>query len=322
MSEARQSVLSREEWRARMQVHEARVGALADAFVDRRSRGTKHPVHDFLFTYYSFTPARLKQWVPAYGVSLEISPSDLEAFPWWCGPRFTVEAGLLCVDESRLNAREKDLAGWVASLCSRILGRPGRFSCFGLHEWAMVYRQPAEQIRHQGWELRLSTEELAALVERQPVCCSHYDAFRFFTPEARPLNVLQPRLETRQELEQGACLHANMDLYKWASKLWPWTGSDLIGQCFELALAGRDLDMRASPYDLAALGYEPVRIETSEGREQYEREQRALAERAQSLRQQLHAACETLVQASVGLGGSVNHAASDFLAEANEGALR
>ncbi|MFM7606170.1 MAG: hypothetical protein ACKO8Z_13365 [Prosthecobacter sp.] len=65
--------------------------------------------------------------------------------------------------------------------------------------------------------------------------------------DARPLNALQPDLDSRLDLEQAACLHANMDLYKWSSKLWPWTGSDLIGECFELALAGRDLAMPPAP---------------------------------------------------------------------------
>ncbi|MDP1588505.1 MAG: hypothetical protein Q8M07_12220, partial [Prosthecobacter sp.] len=85
-----------------------------------------------------------------------------------------------------------------------------------------------------------------------------------------------------------------MDIYKWSSKLWPWSGSDLIGECFLLALEGRDLDMRASPYDLSAMGYEPVKIETAEGRAQYEHEQRDLAARAAVLRQKLLASCESL----------------------------
>lgn len=288
-------VLSREQWLERAAVHHARVAAHADAFVDRRSRGAKHPVHDFLFTYYSFPPAKLKQWVPPFGVSIECTDADLEARPWLQGERFIRDGGLLRLNERRFTNREREFAAWVAMLCGRILGRAGRFACFGLHEWAMVYRQPEEQVRHQGFELRLTTEELAAFVESQPVCCSHYDAFRFFTPAARPLNALQPTLESRPDLEQPACLHANMDLYKWSSKLWPWTGSDLIGECFELALAGRDLDMRASPYDLRDLGYEPVRIETGEGRARYEKEQRDLAARASLVRSKLRLCCESLV---------------------------
>ncbi len=287
------TILTREEWHSCMQVHLDRVAECADAFVKRRSLGTTHPVHDFLFTYYSFAPSKLKQWVPSLGVSIEITTADLELCPWLQTDRFLLENNLLRVNEQRIAKREREFAAWVATLCRRILSRAGRFACYGLHEWAMVYRQSADQVRYQDQKLRLSSAEVDAFVSSQPLCCSHYDAFRFFTPEARPLNSLQPTLDSRPDLEQPACLHANMDLYKWSSKLWPWTGSDLIGACFELALAGRDLDMRASPYDLSALSYEPVKIETTEGRVQYEREQRALAARAAVLRQQLLASCES-----------------------------
>lgn len=305
---------TRAEWHGHMHAHAARVASHADAFVDRRSRGAKHPVHDFLFTYYSFAPAKLKQWVPPYGVSIEVTGADLEACPWLQSDRFIRDQGRLQIDASRFMNREREFAAWVAMLCTRILGRAGRFTCFGLHEWAMVYRQSAEQVRHQGYELRLPPHELAAFVESLPVCCSHYDAFRFFTPDARPMNVLQPTLAARPDLEQSACLHANMDLYKWSSKLWPWTGSDLIGECFDLAMAGRDLDMRASPYDLSAIGYEPVKIETSQGRAQYEQEQRALAARAMRLREKLLACCQSL--------SHIDHPPAHFLAQADEGALR
>lgn len=298
-----------------MHEHAARVAAHADAFVDRRSRDAKHPVHDFLFTYYSFAPAKLKQWVPPFDVGLEVTSADLEAYPWLQRERFICEKGLLHVDARRFMQREREFAAWVAMLCTRILGRAGRFTCFGLHEWAMVYRQSVQQVRHQGYELRLPPHELAAFVESLPVCCSHYDAFRFFTPDARPLNVLQPTLDSRPDLEQAACLHANMDLYKWSSKLWPWTGSDLIGECFELALKGRDLDMRASPYDLSSIGYEPVKIETVEGRTRYEREQRELAAQAAELRSRLLKQCSALSQIVVA------HPPPHFLAKTDECAL-
>ena len=61
----------------------------------------------------------------------------------------------------------------------------------------------------------------AEVVEDNRVRCSHFDAFRFFTAPARPLNLLAPTRETQHELEQPGCLHANMDLYKWAYKLSP-----------------------------------------------------------------------------------------------------
>lgn len=284
---------TRQEWRERWVAHQRRVEARAAAFVERRSRAAKHPVDDFLFTYYTFSPAKLRQWVPPLGVEIEVEPVDLEELPWLTAPRFARVQGRArqC---TRPTEAQRGLARWVADLCARIAERPPRFACHGLHEWAMVYRQSREQVRHQGWELRLGPEELAAFVESRNLCCTHYDAFRFFTPEARPRNSLQPVLETRQELEQGGCLHANMDLYKWSAKLWPWIGSDLVGECFELACAARDLDMRASPYDLAHLGYDPVCIETAEGRAAYEAAQRELAALVVPLRERLRAAAEVL----------------------------
>ena len=100
------------------------------------------------------------------------------------------------------------------------------------------------------------------------------------------------------ELEQPGCLHAGMDLYKWAMKLAPGTPSELVMDCFELAQDLRALDMRAAPYDLSGLGYEPVPIETPEGRAAYVRAQREYAVRAQSLRAGLVAVCDAVLAAA------------------------
>ena len=40
--------------------------------------------------------------------------------------------------------------------------------------------------------LRLPQAELNAVVEAQPLACTHWDAVRFFTPEAAPLNEIKP----------------------------------------------------------------------------------------------------------------------------------
>lgn len=259
----------------------------ADAFVDRRSRNARHPVHDFLFTYYSFSPAKLKQWLPPLAVAIEVTEDDLPALRAPAKSTLHYRNGIAALGVEGIVPGLRDLARWIAQMCENVLNRAPRFRCYGLHEWAMVYGQSAEQVRHQGYELRMPPQDLARFVQSQPICCSHYDAFRFFTPASRPMNLLQPTLEMRLENEQGACLHANMDLYKWASKLWPWVGSDIVGMAFALAVEGRDLDMRASPYDLSHLGFEPVPIETAAGREQYEAEQRALAEKAVPVREAL-----------------------------------
>ncbi|MGA0134199.1 MAG: hypothetical protein ACO3ND_07580 [Opitutales bacterium] len=150
----------------------------------------------------------------------------------------------------------------------------------------------ADGRRHRAWPLRLGAEGTDAVVRALPLRCTHYDAYRFFTPSARPLNQQEPTLEARAENEQPGCVHANMDLYKWAMKAAPWTPSDLAADCFELAAEARLLDMRASPYDFSAAGVEPLRIETAEGRAEYEAAQRAVMKKAEPLRLRLIRALE------------------------------
>ena len=71
--------------------------------------------------------------------------------------------------------------------------------------------------------------------------------------------------------------------------------SELIADCFALARDIREVDMRASPYDLRALGFDPITIETAAGRADYEAHQRAFSTRAEPLRARLLALCERLL---------------------------
>ena len=89
-----------------------------------------------------------------------------------------------------------------------------------------------------------------------------------------------------------------MDLYKWLGKLGPLTDSELLMDCLELAAAARELDMRASPYDLTGYGLEPIPIEEPAGRAEYVRCQRVVYERAAPLRDALLARCELLLAVS------------------------
>jgi hypothetical protein len=160
----------------------------------------------------------------------------------------------------------------------------------------MVYRD--RETRHPV-PLRLGADGTDAVVEAHPIRCTHFDAFRFFTPSAVPRNRLQPTRETQPELEQPGCLHAGMDLYKWAYKLSPATPGELVADCFELAVEIRELDMRASPYDLSAHGFAPVLIETPEGKAEYVAAQRGFAERGAVLRHRLLEVCDSLVPEAV-----------------------
>jgi hypothetical protein len=244
----------------------------------RRRRGEKHPVLDFLFTYYSEPPGRLRRWHPGSGVALE-GPAPHTGWRWYATADGTVR-----LDVPAFLADRGDTVRFVRRLLTATASRPASTGCFGLHEWAMVYRD--QQTRHPV-PLRLGRAGTDAVVEAHTIRCTHYDAFRFFTPDAVGRNRLQPTRESQPDLEQPGCLHAGMDLYKWAYKLGAATPGELLADCFELAVEIRELDMRASPYDLRDHGYEPVAIETPEGKAAYATAQRGFADRGAVLRQQL-----------------------------------
>jgi len=58
------------------------------------------------------------------------------------------------------------------------------------------------------------------------------------------------------------------------------------------------VDMRASPYDLARLGFTPIAVESVEGRAEYENYQRTFAERGAPLRARLVEICDWLLHQS------------------------
>jgi hypothetical protein len=281
-------------WRSRAAAHRARAEQWTVSARKRRGANKPHPVEDFLFTYYPFSFAKLEEWHPPAATVL-VGADPLPAC--WAKRPYRREGGTVFADPALLTDKERTRLLWLRELLAATRDRAPILACHGLHEWAMVYR--GDQIRHAGTTpLRLPQNEIDTLVESRPVRCSHFDAFRFFHPGAQPLNRLQPTLMGRREFEQPACIHANMDLYKWAFKAMPWAGSDLLLDGFELAMELRDLDMRASPYDLSAFGLEPVRIETAEGRREYEREQARLAAMAAPLRQRLIDALEWVENAT------------------------
>lgn len=276
-------VLAQEEWEPRLAAHRARLERWTVPHLDRRSRGIKHPVEDFLFDYYPFSVGRLLTWHPGWGTALV---GDVHAFaaPTYerveHGSAVTVDITRLAKHRARLDLAIRILAGTTS--------RPAQLGCFGLHEWAMVYRLEPGQVRHEQLDLRISPEEIAATVEKVGLRCTHIDAYRFFTEPAVPLNPLTPTRETQPDLEQPGCLHATMDLYKYAMWFQPFVPGELVADAFALAMRTRELDMRASPYDLTDDdAYPPVAIETVDGRRQYAREQAALMSAAEPLRDRL-----------------------------------
>ena len=284
-------VLDEDEWRPLAAAHRDRVRQWTEPHLDRRRRDESHPVLDFMFTYYAYRPAQLERWHPGPGVVLR----GAAASDYLRSPSYIQDdaAGGVRLELSALPHRLGSTAPFVRSLLVATASRRPRLGCFGLHEWAMVYQ--SERPRHDAVPLRLGPAGTDAVVEALPVHCTHHDAYRFFTDAARPRNAAVPTREGQVAMEQPGCLHANMDLYKWATKLAPLTPSDLVADCFELAVEIRELDMAASPYDLAAYGYEPVPIETAAGRAAYAKAQAEFADQAAPLRSRLIDLCAQLI---------------------------
>jgi hypothetical protein len=288
-------VLAEPDWTEREASHVVRTEGFLGPHRARATRGEPHPVWDFLFSYYSLKPRQLRRWHPGYGTAIEGAGAD----------RFLARTGYarrgsaVTVDPAHLCGRV-DTVAFIADLLRATAARPARLNCFGLHEWAMVYR--SDDVRHGRVPLRLGAAGTDAVVESIPLRCSHFDAFRFFTPPAVPRNAEALSRPTQIATEQPGCVHANMDLYKWAYKLGPLVPSEVVMDCLELAADARELDMRASPYDLNQYGFAPIAIETSSGRAKYARAQHVLAERAAPLRAALLGWCGELLEAAEGQG--------------------
>lgn len=275
-------------WQQAATTHHDRATLLTADHRARNQRGEKHPVEDFLWTYYSMRPRELQRWHPGAGITLEGAAAEREGWKHYSatGPG-KADAR---VDVDHFFERRAQTTNYVEKLLTISLERTPRYGCFGLHEWAMVYRMTPEQLRHSALPLRIGHEATNAVVESHPIGCTHFDAFRFFTPEAVPLNTIEVSRETQHETEQSGCLHAGMDLYKWAAKLGPIIPGDILLDAFVFARDIREVDMRASPYDVT--GYfgangeplTPIPIESPEGKREYARLQRGFSERGNLIR--------------------------------------
>jgi hypothetical protein len=289
-------LLAESDWTTRERAHRSRVEAFLVPHRMRAQCGEPHPVWDFLFRYYSLRPRQLRVWHPGFGSVLGGSNRAYLNRTGY-GPH---PAGVTVTHE-HLRARIGTV-GFIADLLRGTASRAPRMNCFGMHEWAMVYRSPT--VRHDQVPLRLGAEATDAVVESIPLRCTHFDAFRFFTEPAAARNAGTPSRTDQSGWEQPGCVHANMDLYKWCYKLGPLVESELLIDCLELAADARALDMRASPYDLAAYGFEPIAVETQAGRACYVREQQDIAARAEPLRAALVDRCDELLAAALTAAGS------------------
>lgn len=269
------------EWKEKKTAHEQRVDELLNDYLQARSRQEKNPVMDFLFEYYAFRPANLRKWSPGIGIELEYSAFD--QLPEIS--EFSVRENSAYVDPVFFPKKRISSLKWMLQMLKNTQSSRPSFGCFGMHEWAMVYK--TDKPRHNQVPLRMEPEKLADFVESRPLLCTHYDAFRFFTKPAQPMNRFELSREKFHETEQPGCIHSNMDLYKWAFKIYPFISSNLILEAFELAVEARRIDMQASPYDLREQGLQPIKIESESGRKEYKKKQEMIFEKGFPFRNQV-----------------------------------
>lgn len=284
------TALSRTDWEPLARAHSERADRLTAGHLERRSRGESHAVEDFLFEYYSTKPGRLRRWHAGLGVALA-EAGDHAGWRW-----YRTDGDVTTVDLEAFRAERGEAAGHIRRLLAATAGRSPVLGCFGMHEWAMVYRASDSGRRH-GLPLRLGSDGTDAVVEAHPLQCTHFDAFRFFTTDAVPRNAHALTRVGQVDSEQPGCLHATMDLYKWCLKLEPAAPSDLTLDCFELARDVRRVDMQASPYDVSSYGLAAIPVETPEGKSEYARRQREFAARAAPLRERLIEVCDAILAA-------------------------
>lgn len=276
-----QRVLPAEVWQSEEQIHQKKIAKLIEPYLEKRSRHEKDPVLDFLFEYYKFRPSHLMRWSPGINRALEFH--DFDSLPEFS--EFSTESSIAYLNPDFFPKKRMRSVEWMLGLLKNSRSQKPLFGCLGMHEWAMVYR--TDEIRHNQIPLRLSMDEINEFVESRPLVCTHFDAFRFFTDDARPMNKNHLSRESFQDTEQPGCIHTNMDLYKWAYKLYPWISGITLREAFLNAVTARRIDMQASPYDAREFGLEPIKIETGEGRKEYIHRQTDIYERSLPIRERL-----------------------------------
>ena len=102
--------------------------------------------------------------------------------------------------ESQWRARAADHRERVAAITGPHRERARRGESHPVLDFLFTYR--SAEVRHAAWPLRLGSDGTDAVLESLPLRCTHHDAFRFFTADARPRNAPQPTRADQRALEQ------------------------------------------------------------------------------------------------------------------------
>ena len=124
------------DWRERQATHRARVQQLTEGHRQRRAAGERHPVWDFMFTYYPTTPGKLSHWHPgAYkGVAWD-GGDDLPHYK----DHYIRRGNVWILDVERHMAARGKTVRYIARLLEATYRHPPVLGCFGLHELSLIH---------------------------------------------------------------------------------------------------------------------------------------------------------------------------------------
>lgn len=202
------AILNREEWTKKVQEFSGRCQAMLRG---QLYKDPGHPIYNFILKYYfSMSPKCLTHYSPGANVLLkQVSPDVMiktlahkESFG---DPLSHVDGGyVLDLAKLKFTASKRRAMEHVVRLLRAIDRKPPLLHCFGLHEWAMVYRNDTtktdDQIsslsKFQSLPLRVSPEEIKRVLvpvegSASVLRCTHYDAIRFFTSDSVGINAIK-----------------------------------------------------------------------------------------------------------------------------------
>src|ERR1700754_4876831 len=148
-------------WIPLARAHAERADAMTAGHRTRKATGEKHAIEDFLYDYYGTRPAVLRRWHPGVGTGLAPAPDGLADHSSW---KFymTYPDGVVTLDETAFMHARGESVRYIHGLLTATASRPVFSGCFGLHEWAMVYR---DRVHRLPPPLRLGQAETDKVVE-------------------------------------------------------------------------------------------------------------------------------------------------------------
>ena len=230
-------------WRERRAAHEERVDDWLAPHLRRRAAGRPIRSRTSSSPTTRTGPRSCAGGTPAPGVVLAGVARPR------AGPDYAPRAAGATLDTAAVLARRGDsmrLDPRAAGPHGRARGRTWAASACTSGRWSTGRPR-------RGTPQRLAAAALARSDRRvvrgeRGVRCSHFDAYRFFTAPARPLNVLRPTREAQHDAgAAGLPARQHGPLQVGVQAVARWSPSELVADCFALARDIRDAGHARQP---------------------------------------------------------------------------